>query len=250
MSIDEHNYRRPRKQPLPLPVPLPPLPSPYESEAGAWSSGELFRLIFAPALVTLILFGGVYWIRLQMPAGLPGQQQASVVQVQLIPRPDSAPIIAAPVTDSNTQSIVSPTETALKEPNPSEPDDPAPVPRARTVSLAEAPPSNVLSSPSVVSGPANSAAAKFQQALLRHVAQYQRYPNAARPLHLQGKVDTQFAIGRDGQLLGVWVRTSSGQMILDKEAIETIRRAQPLPPIPPELPERMNIHVQLVFDPS
>ena len=35
-----------------------------------------------------------------------------------------------------------------------------------------------------------------------------------------------------------------------KEAIETIRRAQPLPPIPPELPDRLNIHVQLVFDPS
>jgi protein TonB len=38
--------------------------------------------------------------------------------------------------------------------------------------------------------------------------------------------------------------------LLDKEAMETIRRAQPLPPIPPELPERLNIHVQLVFDPS
>jgi len=232
-----------------VPVPLPP-PPPYESETGAWSSGELLRLIFAPALVTLFLFGGVYWIRLQMPAGSTSQQQASVVQVQLIPRPDSAPIITASPTDSTTGTVVSRTETSLKEPDPTEPDDPAPVPRARTVSLAEAPPSNVLSSPSVVSGPASNAAIKFQQALLRHVAQYQRYPNAARPLHLQGKVDTQFAMSRDGQLLGVWVRTSSGHIMLDKEAIETIRRAQPLPPIPPELPDRLNIHVQLAFEPS
>ena len=69
-------------------------------------------------------------------------------------------------------------------------------------------------------------------------------------MHLEGKVDTQFAMARDGKLLGVWVRTSSGQMLLDKEAVETIRRAQPLPPIPPELPDRLNIQVQLEFDPT
>jgi protein TonB len=57
-------------------------------------------------------------------------------------------------------------------------------------------------------------------------------------------------MSRDGTLLGVWVKTSSGQAMLDKEAIDTIRRAQPLPSIPPELPDRLNIHVQLVFDPS
>ena len=235
--------------PMPLPPSLPPLPPLYESETGAWSSGELLRLIFAPALVTLFLVGGVYWIRLQMPAGSPGQQQASVVQVQLIPRPDSAPIVAASATESIAQTVASRSEIS-QQPDPIVPDDPAPAPRTRMVSLAEAPPSNVLSPPSVVSGPASNAAIKFQQALLRHVAQYQRYPSAARSLHLQGKVDTQFAIGRDGQLLGVWVRNSSGQMILDKEAIETIRRAQPLPPIPAELPDRLNIHVQLEFDPS
>lgn len=236
--------------PLPLPAPMPPSPSPspYENETGAWSSGEILRLVFAPALITLFLVGGVYWIRLQMPAGSAGQQQTSVVRVQLIPRPDSAPIVTASATESPTQTVFSRSETSLKEPDPIAPDDPAPIPRARTASLAETPPSNVLSPPSVVNGSASSAAIRFQQALLRHVAQYQRYPNAARPL--QGKVDTQFAIGRDGRLLGVWVRTSSGQMILDKEAIETIRRAQPLPPIPPELPDRLNIDVQLVFDPS
>jgi periplasmic protein TonB len=248
MSVGELHPRS-RKRPLPMPLPSLSPPPPYESETGAWSSGELLRLIFAPALVTLLLVGGVYWIRLQMPAGPTGQQQASVVQVQLIPRPDFAPTVAASATEQTTRAIVNRSETS-QEPDPIAADDPAPVPRTRTVSLADAPPSNVLSSPAVVSGPANSAAIKFQQALLRHVAQYQRYPNAARPLHLQGKVDTQFAIGRDGQLLGVWVKTSSGQMILDKEAIETIRRAQPLPPIPAELPDRLNVHVQLAFDPS
>jgi periplasmic protein TonB len=227
---------------------LPSTSPPYEDEPGTWSSGEILRLFTVPALATLLFVGGVYWIRLQTPSGSMGQQQASVVQVHLLPRPDAAPIVTASTSHSSAQDVTGRTDTSSKEPSPSTSDETVPVPRA--FSPAEAPPSNVLSAPSAVSGPADSAAVKFQQALLRHVAQYQHYPNAARALRLQGKVDTQFSMSRDGKLLGVWVRTSSGQTLLDKEAMETIRRAQPLPPIPPELPDRLNIHVQLVFDPS
>lgn len=245
MSLEEIRQRIGQGQDSSV-LPLPP----YEDDRNAWLTGELLRLSVPPALVTLFLVGGVYWISLQKPAGLSGQQQSSVVQVRLIPRPDSAPIVTAPATDLSTQTVLSSTETSSKEPDATRSDDPAPVPRARMLSPAEAPPSNVLSSPSAVSGPASSVAANFQRALLSHVAQYQRYPNAARSLQLQGRVDTQFAMGRDGQLLGVWVRTSSGQRVLDREAIETIRRAQPLPRIPPELPDRLTMDVQLVFDPS
>jgi protein TonB len=244
MSFDE--IQKPSQKGAALPAPTALLP--YEDEAGAWSSEEVLRLFFTPALATLLLVGGVYWIRLQTPSGSMGQQQASVVQVHLFPRPDSAPIATASAAYSTTQAVTSRADTSSKEPDPSTSDESVPVPRA--LSPAEAPPSNILSAPSAVSGPANSAAAKFQQALLRHVAHYQRYPNAARSQRLQGKVDTQFSMSRDGKLLGVWVRTSSGQTLLDKEAMETIRRAQPLPPIPPELPDRLNIHVELVFDPS
>jgi protein TonB len=216
----------------------------------AGPSGELLRLIIAPALATVLLVGGVYWIRLQPPAGSLGQQQTSIVQVHLLPRPDATPIAVAPVSRSITDNVAGRADMSLKEPDPTTSNDPVPVPTAKAFSPAEEPPSIVRPAPSAVSGPANSAAVKFQQALLRHVARYQRYPNAARSLRLEGKVDTQFSMSRDGTLLGVWVKTSSGQAMLDKEAIETIRRAQPLPSIPPELPDHLNIHVQLVFDPS
>jgi periplasmic protein TonB len=233
-------------------VAVPSLPAAllsYHDETGA-SSGVLLRLFIAPALATVLLVGGVYWIRLQPPAGSLGQQSTSIVQVHLLPRPDSAPIAIASVPQSITDNVASRAEVSVKEPDPTASDEPVPVPTAKAVSPAEVPPSIVRSAPSPVSGPANSAAVKFQQALLRHVARYQHYPNAARALHLEGKVDTQFSMSRDGTLLGVWVKTSSGQAVLDKEAIETIRRAQPLPSIPPELPDRLNMHVQLVFDPS
>jgi protein TonB len=222
----------------------------YQEETGAWPSGELFRLIIVPALVTVLLVGGVYWIRLQPPAGSLSQQPTSVVQVHLLPRPDSPPIAVASVSRSITDNVASRSDVAAQQPDPAASDDPVPVPTAKAFSPAEAPPSNISPAPAAVNGPPSSAAIKFQQALLRHVARYQRYPNAARALRLEGKVDTLFSMGRDGTLLGVWVKGSSGQAMLDKEAIETIRRAQPLPSIPPELPDRLNIHVQLVFDPS
>jgi protein TonB len=208
------------------------------------------RLIIAPALVTVLLVGGVYWIRLQAPAGSAGPQQTSIVQVHLLPRPDPAPIAVAPVSRTITDSVASRADVSLKEADPITSDEPVSVPKAKSFSPAEAPPSNIRSAPSPVSGPPSTAVIKFQQALLRHVARYQRYPNAARALRLEGKVDTQFSMGRDGTLLGVWVKTSSGQAMLDREAIETIRRAQPLPSIPPELPDHLNIQLQLEFDPS
>jgi periplasmic protein TonB len=227
-------------------------PAPYAAgeDPSAWSSGELARLFIAPAVMVLLFVGGVYWIRQQLPAGSVGQAQNSIVQVQLLPRPDSPPIAVAATSPTVTENVVSRVDTRSKDPDPTPSDDPPAVQQTKMPSPAEVPALNVRAAPSAVSGPPSSAAIKFQQALLRHVARYQRYPSAARPLHLEGKVDTQFAMSRDGTLLGVWVKTSSGQVMLDKEAIDTIRRAQPLPHIPPELPDRLNVHVQLVFDPS
>jgi protein TonB len=220
----------------------------YQDEPGGWPSGELIRLFVVPAMVAVLFVGGVYWIRLRLPAGSAGQPSTSVVEVHLLPRPEAAPIAVASVSHPATENVASRVEASLERPEPAISDDPAPKPKA--FSPAEAPPSNVMSAPSATSGPANDVAAKFQQALLRHVARHQHYPNAASALHLEGKVDTQFSMARDGTLLGVWVRTSSGQAVLDKEAIETIRRSQPLPPIPQELPERLTVRVQLEFDPS
>jgi protein TonB len=221
----------------------------YQDEPGTGlSGGELLRLFMVPALVAVLFVGGVYWIRLRLPAGSTGQPSTSIIEVHLLPRPDAAPIAVASVSRPVTENVASRADASLEQPEPAISDDPAPKPK--TFSPADAPPANVMSAPSAMSGPANDAAAKFQQALLRHVAQYQHYPSAARSRHLEGKVDTQFAMARDGTLLGVWVRTSSGQAVLDREAIETIRRSQPLPPIPQGLPGQLNIRVQLEFDPS
>jgi protein TonB len=230
---------------------LEPLPTTFlaANESTGWSAGQLLRLIVAPTLVTVLLVGGVYWVRLQVPGGSGGQQQESLMQVHLMPRPDPAAIATAPDSRSVVENFSSPADKSLNDPDPLA-DQSIVIPKAKARSTAELPPTNLGASAAATGGPPDSAAYRFQQALVRHVARYQRYPNAARSLRLEGKVDTQFSMARDGTLLGVWVKTSSGQVLLDNEAIETIRRAQPMPAIPRELPDRLNIHVQLVFEAS
>ena len=117
-----------------------------------------------------------------------------------------------------------------------------------TPAEAAAPVARVTPSPADV--PPNAAAIQFQQALLRHVARYQRYPKAARVARLYGSVRTIFSMRRDGTVAEVRITNSSGQQIFDKEAIETIMRAQPLPPIPRGLPDPLTVETTLVFEPS
>jgi len=218
-------------------------------DPGAWSSGEVARLVLAPTVAVVVFVGGLYWVRLQVPSGNAGRDQAAVVQVQVLPRPDPMPIPVPPASQPVPASLSSPTDTPSDRTDPVVTDDPTPAPPPRAAAPADASTPSVRPTRAPADASANTAALKFQQALLRHVARFKRYPGAAAN-GLRGSVDTTFAMRRDGTLLGVWVRTSSGQAVLDREALETIRRAQPLPPIPFELPDRLNIHIMLDFEPS
>ncbi|WP_315833177.1 energy transducer TonB [Bradyrhizobium prioriisuperbiae] len=212
--------------------------------------GEVLRLFLVPTIAAVLFVGGIYWVRQQLPAGPTGQDRASVVQVRLLPRSDPAPIpvglesppIAASVANRTDVPIDPSDSTAISDLTVTQP--------ARDSTPAEIAAPSVRPTPSPADAPPSSAAIRFQQALLRHVARYQRYPNAARLGRLQGSVETLFSMRRDGTLLGVWVKTSSGQAVLDSEAVDAIRRAQPLPSIPSGLPDRLNIRVTLVFEPS
>jgi periplasmic protein TonB len=221
---------------------MPAAEPPQDQTTDRFTTTEVVRLLIAPVVVTLLFAGGVYWLRLQPPASSGSHEQASTIQVHLIPHQDVVPILTA-----------SPSRTPDGIAERTEPS--RDVPQEAPVAVAPVPsvvPSRVPSSSpaqSIAKAAPSKAAIQFQQALLRHIGRYQRYPSAARRNHLQGTVQTYFSLGRDGTLLGVWVKTSSGQPVLDTEAIETIRRAQPLPPIPPDLPDHLGIQLSLAFDP-
>jgi protein TonB len=221
---------------------------PGKDDPTAWSSKEVLRLIIVPAVATLLFASGVYWLQLQLHGGTTSREANGIVQVRLLPRPDPVPIPVAPAAQTAMVGSLGPTDHLVDAPaetseremieQPIQPTSAGPI---ATPNLSASPVANMPESPAIV---------EFRETLLRHIARYQKYPTGAERLRLRGTVRTVFSVGRNGQLLGVWVKTSSGEIILDQAAIETIRRAQPLPAIPAALPDPLKIEVALGFDPS
>ena len=63
-----------------------------------------------------------------------------------------------------------------------------------------------------------------------------RYPSEAQTRHQQGVAQLAFSIDRQGKVMSSRIVQSSGSSALDAETLELVRRAQPFPSPPPELP--------------
>ncbi len=63
-----------------------------------------------------------------------------------------------------------------------------------------------------------------------------RYPATARAHHEQGIAQLAFSIDREGRVVASRIIKSSGSSTLDQESLDLVKRAQPFPPPPPELP--------------
>jgi protein TonB len=78
-----------------------------------------------------------------------------------------------------------------------------------------------------------------------------RYPKAAREHRESGVVQVSFTIDREGRLLSSNVKKSSGHGLLDEEAIAILKRAQPFPPVPAEVPgQTISMTIPIRFDGS
>jgi periplasmic protein TonB len=76
-----------------------------------------------------------------------------------------------------------------------------------------------------------------------------RYPEAAQSRHQQGIAQVFFSLDRQGRVIDSRVVRSSGASALDEEALALLRRAQPFPPPPPELPgPRIDLNVPIRFN--
>jgi periplasmic protein TonB len=63
-----------------------------------------------------------------------------------------------------------------------------------------------------------------------HLQKFKRYPAAARGA--SGTVLVRFALNRAGEVISSEVTKSSGNGVLDREALDILRRASPFPPFP------------------
>lgn len=95
---------------------------------------------------------------------------------------------------------------------------------------------------------ARGARIDFQAILLKHIERYRHFPEDARQARQQGTVLVGFVIIRSGAVLDVWIDRTSGFTSLDREAVATVKRAQPLPQIPDALPDSLEVVLPVSFD--
>jgi periplasmic protein TonB len=74
-----------------------------------------------------------------------------------------------------------------------------------------------------------------------HMQRFKRYPSSARGA--QGTVVVRFVLNRAGAVIESAVTKSSGSDVLDREALEILRRASPFPPFPAAKPGERDSYI-------
>lgn len=92
------------------------------------------------------------------------------------------------------------------------------------------------------------AAADYLARLQAWLERHKEYPSRARQRRQEGTALLQVEMDRDGRVLSYRLENSAGHAALDREVEAMIRRASPLPPLPPEMPQqRLSFVVPVEF---
>ena len=76
----------------------------------------------------------------------------------------------------------------------------------------------------------------WEARLMARLERHRYFPSAARARRQQGTAWVRASVDRSGRLRTLLLERSSGEPMLDQAALQTFRRAQPLPRIPDDLP--------------
>lgn len=85
-------------------------------------------------------------------------------------------------------------------------------------------------------GAAAGARQSYNASVLSWLERHKRYPRAARLRRYEGTVSFSFTIDRSGKILRSAIVKSSGRKVLDEALLALLKRADPLPPAPTEVP--------------
>jgi protein TonB len=97
--------------------------------------------------------------------------------------------------------------------------------------------------------PSAAQVASWHRKIALQVEQHKGYPTSARARHETGIAELAFTLDRNGKVLSSRVVRSSGVPSLDQETIDTVRRAQPFPPPPANMPgETFDFTVPIRFN--
>lgn len=216
------------------------------SEEERGRKGPLLGLALSLS-VHLCAAGALLW-RWSAPPPEPVMAAApEPILVTLPPLPKAPPERRAPGPATEIQTPRQ--QPAQRQPSvleiPSQPERlalaPFPEPDSRSLDRAQTLP-DLAPPPSIIDGRET-----FESLLQARIEQFRRYPDDALRRHHEGTVQVRFRMDRSGQVLDATVQMTSGVRQLDREALATIFRAQPLPRIPNDRPDVMTVLVPLEF---
>lgn len=154
-----------------------------------------------------------------VPAPLADQPPAPPAPVATVPKPQRPP---APLPSEHPPEVAKTATTPAAPPAaPSQPEPVAPSPDTR--------PEHAESGTDVLMPPLDPLVDTATVRVLDWLAQHRRYPGAARRARLQGTVEVVVVLMPDGRLVNQRIAQSSGHSILDKAALDLLRRASPVP---------------------
>lgn len=87
----------------------------------------------------------------------------------------------------------------------------------------------------------------YQRLLQKHIRPFRRYPPDAIPRRVEGVVVVRFRVGRTGAVEEAWVAERSRDPALDRAALETLWRAEPMPSVPSQLPAPVEVELAMPF---
>ncbi len=152
-------------------------------------------------------------------------------------------VSAAPATGAASRRSAAAVETAA---GPSDNDDARPSGMAGPTAVASAAlPGRSESAASAAPDP--GAVSDYYRRLETHLARFHRYPETGLSPQPSGMVRVALIVRRDGHVMDAWIETSSGVVMLDEAALQTLRRAEPLPVLPASLPGAIDLIVPLKY---
>jgi len=203
--------------------------------------------------------------RLALRRAAPPQPVPPVPPPAVEPQPAAAPAepppppVAKPVLRPKPAPVAKAAPAPVKAPPPpptppaaaAPPAAPAaPAPAASSVAKAE--PQPAASAPpaqAAAEAPDAGTLAQYRLQLISVAKRYKRYPRVAMDNNWEGTVEVRMVIGANGFISSLVVRKGTGHEVLDQEALQWIRKAKPLAPIPVALRgKEFTVDIPVIFN--
>lgn len=217
---------------------------PSRANARSWATGIIVSVALHVAILVALLLSALH--------------EGNIVVAR---RPDTLSQVASQVTllaAPETTVVAHETARAPEPPGPLSPVQPAPavVSSDRAPVTVEHPPTlsgasaaasaNPQAMPGATTGVSSidlaALGSDYRRRLLEHIASHRKTPPAGTQL---GSVFVRFSVARGGEVTAIAI--SSGDPVLDRTAIDSIRNANPMPAVPPGFPDPLSVVLPIDF---